>query len=130
MILVALAVPAAAGSWKEKHGHDDDDWDDAPCEVERKFKPNGEYKEKIRCDGPPWASGARMPPVIIVQEEPTLGAEELPPLPPGPQYGRLYVDERQLYCREYQTTAKIEGRQQRLYGTACLQPDGSWSFAD
>jgi|GEM_PF-4889674 len=29
-------------------------------------------------------------------------------------------------CREYSTTALIEGRQQRLTGTACRQPDGTW----
>jgi len=30
------------------------------------------------------------------------------------------------YCREYQTIATINGQQQRMYGTACRQPDGSW----
>ena len=30
------------------------------------------------------------------------------------------------YCREYQTVASISGKQQRMYGTACRQPDGSW----
>jgi surface antigen len=30
------------------------------------------------------------------------------------------------YCREYQTTATINGQQQKMYGTACRQPDGSW----
>lgn len=30
------------------------------------------------------------------------------------------------YCREYQATAEIEGRQQHTYGTACRQPDGTW----
>jgi len=29
-------------------------------------------------------------------------------------------------CREYSTTALIDGRQQRLTGTACRQPDGTW----
>jgi surface antigen len=29
-------------------------------------------------------------------------------------------------CRNYRTTATIEGRQQQLYGTPCRQPDGSW----
>ena len=32
-------------------------------------------------------------------------------------------------CRDYRTTATIEGRQQQLYGTACRQPDGSWQRA-
>ena len=30
------------------------------------------------------------------------------------------------FCRDYRTTATIEGRHQQLYGTACRQPDGSW----
>lgn len=30
------------------------------------------------------------------------------------------------YCREYQTKVTIDGREQRAYGTACQQPDGSW----
>ena len=30
------------------------------------------------------------------------------------------------YCREYQTTATVGGRDQEAYGTACQQPDGSW----
>jgi surface antigen len=30
------------------------------------------------------------------------------------------------YCREYETTITIEGRQERGYGRACRQPDGSW----
>ncbi|NNE84037.1 MAG: glycine zipper 2TM domain-containing protein [Alphaproteobacteria bacterium] len=30
------------------------------------------------------------------------------------------------YCREYQTTVTIGGREERAFGTACQQPDGSW----
>jgi hypothetical protein len=30
------------------------------------------------------------------------------------------------YCREYQRTAIIGGREQPVYGTACLMPDGAW----
>jgi surface antigen len=29
-------------------------------------------------------------------------------------------------CREYSGTIMIDGQEQRSYGTACLQPDGSW----
>jgi len=31
-------------------------------------------------------------------------------------------------CREYRTTATIDGTTQQLLGTACLQPDGTWRF--
>jgi surface antigen len=30
------------------------------------------------------------------------------------------------YCREYQQTVTIAGRQQQSYGTACRQSDGTW----
>jgi hypothetical protein len=81
--------------------------------------------------GPPWAVYDDYPTVIVVQ--PTVPDEvvvELPPPPPGARYGQPYRDDDGRYCREYQTTAKIEGRRQRLYGTTCLQPDGSWRFED
>jgi surface antigen len=32
------------------------------------------------------------------------------------------------YCREFNQTAMIGGRQQQTYGTACRQPDGSWQI--
>jgi hypothetical protein len=32
------------------------------------------------------------------------------------------------YCREYHRDATVGGRQQQVYGTACLQPDGSWEI--
>ena len=30
------------------------------------------------------------------------------------------------YCRDYQTTVLIDGKQERATGTACRQADGSW----
>ncbi|MBX3709552.1 MAG: hypothetical protein KIT56_05415 [Gammaproteobacteria bacterium] len=30
------------------------------------------------------------------------------------------------YCREYRTVARIAGKKQQMYGTACRQPDGTW----
>ena len=32
------------------------------------------------------------------------------------------------YCREYQTTVTVAGKQQQGYGTACRQPDGQWQI--
>lgn len=32
------------------------------------------------------------------------------------------------YCREYQTTVTIGGREEEAYGTTCRQPDGSWKI--
>lgn len=32
------------------------------------------------------------------------------------------------YCREYTQTMTIAGKTQKGFGTACLQPDGSWKL--
>ncbi|MGE0754996.1 MAG: glycine zipper 2TM domain-containing protein [Alphaproteobacteria bacterium] len=34
------------------------------------------------------------------------------------------------YCREYQAVSTVAGRQQQTYGTACMQPDGSWQVVN
>jgi len=39
---------------------------------------------------------------------------------------RTYHTAQGQYCREYQQTVRMDGQQQRAYGTACCQPDGSW----
>ncbi|WP_258548985.1 RT0821/Lpp0805 family surface protein [Thalassospira profundimaris] len=46
------------------------------------------------------------------------------------QYGitpvKTFKNEEDQYCREYSASVKIDGAQQKTFGTACLQPDGSW----
>lgn len=32
------------------------------------------------------------------------------------------------YCREYQQTISIGGKEHQAYGTACRQPDGNWKI--
>lgn len=34
------------------------------------------------------------------------------------------------YCREYQQTIYVGGREESAYGTACRQPDGSWEIVN
>jgi surface antigen len=34
------------------------------------------------------------------------------------------------YCREYQAVSTVAGRKQQTYGTACMQPDGSWEIVN
>lgn len=41
---------------------------------------------------------------------------------------RTYRTAEGHYCREYQQTVIIGGREQQAYGTACRQPDGSWKI--
>jgi hypothetical protein len=62
--------------------------------------------------------------------------------PYGPYDGRpMYYDDDSYqsspyryddgsYCREFQTTIVIDGRPENAFGTACLQPDGSWAVVN
>jgi hypothetical protein len=45
---------------------------------------------------------------------------------PANQTSSTYIDDIGRTCREFQSTAQIGGTLQDTYGTACLQPDGSW----
>jgi len=46
--------------------------------------------------------------------------------PPPQTYGQN--EQTQQTCREHQSTTTIDGRPQQTYGTACLQPDGTWQI--
>jgi hypothetical protein len=43
-----------------------------------------------------------------------------------PAQSQTYGDDTCLQEREYQTTVVVGGKNVPAYGTACLQPDGSW----
>lgn len=43
---------------------------------------------------------------------------------------RTYQKASGEYCREFQQTVQIDGQEQKAYGTACRQPDGSWKVVD
>lgn len=45
---------------------------------------------------------------------------------PPPQQQRA----QQEYCREYTSEADVNGRIQQVYGTACMQPDGTWRIVE
>ncbi len=47
-----------------------------------------------------------------------------PPAPP-PAPPITYVD-KNTYCRPYSQEIRIDGQIQESFGTACLQPDGTW----
>jgi surface antigen len=53
--------------------------------------------------------------------------------PSGAEYamrpGRTWKSADGGYCRDYQATAAINGRQQQIYGKACRNSDGSWRLA-
>ena len=41
---------------------------------------------------------------------------------------RTYQQGDGTYCREYQQTVTVGGQEERAFGTACRQPDGSWQL--
>lgn len=43
---------------------------------------------------------------------------------------KTYQTANGTYCRDYQTTVLIDGKQERATGTACRQPDGSWKVVN
>lgn len=45
---------------------------------------------------------------------------------PQPVIQPIVIQEQNLYCREYTRNVFIGRRVMQSYGTACLQPDGSW----
>jgi surface antigen len=43
---------------------------------------------------------------------------------------KTYQSANGSYCREYQQTVTIDGKQENANGTACRQPDGSWKIVN
>jgi hypothetical protein len=74
--------------------------------------------------GPPPVYAYPPPPGVVYAPPPAVyGAPSTVYAPPGAGSGPVAGG---LTCREYQATATVGGRPQESYGTACLQPDGSW----
>lgn len=69
---------------------------------------------------PPVVQG---PPPVVVMPAPPGTVVATPASPP-------YTAPNGQTCREYQSTAVIGGQRQQTYGTACLQPDGSWRIVN
>lgn len=81
-----------------------------------------------------WSSGPRW-----VAPPPVYAAPPIYVAPPVYVPPPAYVPPRTVYtappapapyCREYQGDAIIDGTNQRFYGRACLQPDGSWRIVN
>lgn len=43
---------------------------------------------------------------------------------------RTYQASSGANCREYQTTVTVGGKQEKAYGNACRQPDGTWKIVN
>lgn len=141
LLAVAVLVVPLAAQADQRHGGPGHDnrrpqhverhyltYPDRECWVEPVRHGNTVRKE-IRClhpsYGPPgWAA---VPHRYVTRQPTQLVVVPTAP-PPGPSYGEVYQDKGGRYCREYNTMAEIGGRQERLYGTACMMPDGSWQF--
>ena len=70
------------------------------------------------------------PPPVVYAPPPVVYAPAPAPAVYAPQVAavptRDFRDDEGRYCREYQRTAVIDGREPQIYGTACLMPDGAW----
>ena len=66
------------------------------------------------------------PPPPVVYAPPPVAA---PPVAANPA-SAPYIAPNGQTCREYQTTMMINGAPQPTYGTACLQPDGTWRIVN
>lgn len=72
---------------------------------------------------PPPVYYAPPPPAVIYAPPPVYAANPaLNATPTSP----VYQNANGQYCREYQSSVTVNGAPQPSYGTACLQPDGSW----
>jgi hypothetical protein len=69
------------------------------------------------------------PPRIIYRSAPPVVVEQAPP-PAEPYASDPALAYDTSYCREYSRTATVDGQPVEVYGTACLQPDGSWRIVD
>jgi hypothetical protein len=79
-------------------------------------------------------------PPVVYAPPPVVYAPPVTYAAPPPAYAaapnvsavptRDFRDNAGRYCREYQRTAVINGRQQQVYGTACQMPDGSWRIVN
>lgn len=120
-VLIALSTPAVAG-----HRHDDRrSWSGGGrhWQHQHRHHRHGHYRHnRHRGSGvsalfvwnltppPPRRVVVVPPPVIVHQPPPAMVYAPLP----------------QAYCREYTSSALVNGRPVETWGTACLQPDGRW----
>ena len=77
---------------------------------------------------PPYYYYPYYPPPVVYAPPPVVYA------PPAPMVvnpaSAPYVANNGQTCREYQSTTMIGGATRPVYGTACLQPDGTWRIVN
>jgi len=75
---------------------------------------------------PPYVTTYIAPPPMVYAPPATSTIIMTAPTLPANQTSPTYTDEAGRTCREYQSTVIVGDQQQQAYGTACLQPDGTW----
>jgi hypothetical protein len=71
------------------------------------------------------------PTAVIATPAPAVGTEvhfaaPAPAAIEAASASATFIDKHGRTCRKYETTILLDGVSQPAYGTACLQPDGSW----
>jgi hypothetical protein len=62
--------------------------------------------------------------VIVTPQQPVVATAPAPVQAAQPS--STFTNDAGQTCREYQSTITVGNQQQQAYGTACLQPDGTW----
>ena len=75
---------------------------------------------------PPPAYYVPPPPVVYYPQPPAYYAAPPAAYNAPPAFSAAPAADAGQQCREYQSTAMINGQPQQTVGTACLQPDGTW----
>jgi hypothetical protein len=127
--VIMLANPADAGDWRRHHGRGHD-WKHGHWHGHRPGPPvwhhhrhsHGSARIVIWQPAPVYRAYPAPYPVYVPAPMPVVQA----PIQAVPLAN--FQDESGRYCREYQRMADIGGRQQQVYGTACMMPDGSWQI--
>jgi len=126
--LILMALPAKAEtsfSFTVNSGHAGQHWNRGRAHARVHHRPR--YRPVFYAPRPIFVQ----PPVIYTQPR-TVVFQTVAPAQPilANPTSMPYNDESGRLCREYQSTGLVGGAQRVLYGTACRQPDGSWSVAE
>jgi surface antigen len=65
-------------------------------------------------------------PLVYYSYTPNYVPPAEPAPPPAPGQPETYQGQDGTYCRPYSQEIRVDGQAQESYGTACLQPDGTW----
>lgn len=118
MLAALIATPAEAHGRKRSHTSLSVVYHAGPYyrPSYRPYYPYDYYPPRV-VYAPPPVYYAPPPPVVYQAPPAYYGPPQT--LPGGPLVS-------QTHCREYQSTSVVNGQTVASYGTACLQPDGSW----